>query len=186
MVADPLTLFMCSGIGDGAAAVLICSEKKARQLTMKPVWVKASKVVTALPDISQPICAIRAINAAYDQAGVGPSDLHVVEIHDASAPAELIHYENLRLCELGGTSALIRSGATDIGGRISVNPSGGLLSRGHPVGATGTAQIVELVQQLRGQSGHRQRQHAKVALAENNGGQIGTDAAVAAVTILCI
>jgi len=186
MVADPLTLFMCSGIGDGAAAVLICSEKKARQLTMKPVWVKASKVVTALPDISQPICAIRAINAAYEQAGVGPSDLHVVEIHDASAPAELIHYENLRLCEMGGTSALIRSGATDIGGRISVNPSGGLLSRGHPVGATGTAQIVELVQQLRGQSRHRQRQNAKVALAENNGGQIGTDAAVAVVTILCI
>ena len=186
MVADPLTLFMCSGIGDGAAAVLICSEKKARQLTMKPVWVKASKVVTALPDTNQPICAVRAINAAYEQAGVGPLDLHVIEIHDASAPAELIHYENLRLCEMGGTSALIRSGATDIGGRISVNPSGGLLSRGHPVGATGTAQIVELVQQLRGQSGQRQRHHAKVALAENNGGQIGTDAAVAVVTILCV
>lgn len=184
MVADPLTLFMCSGIGDGAAAVMVCSPKKARQLSMRPVWIKACAVVTALPDNSQPVCAVRAVNAAYEQAGVGPSDLHVVEIHDASAPAELIHYENLRLCEVGGTSLLIRSGATDLGGRISVNPSGGLLSRGHPVGATGTAQIVELVQQLRGQSGQRQRHHAKVALAENNGGQIGTDAAVAVVTIL--
>jgi acetyl-CoA acyltransferase len=186
MVADPLTLFMCSGIGDGAAAVMVCSEKKARQLSMKPVWVKACSIVTALADNSQPVCAVRAVNAAYEQAGVGPSDLHVVEIHDASAPAELIHYENLGLCELGGTSILIRSGATDLGGRISVNPSGGLLSRGHPVGATGTAQIVELVQQLRGQSGQRQRHNAKVALAENNGGQIGADAAVAVVTILSI
>jgi acetyl-CoA acetyltransferase len=186
MIADPLTLFMCSGIGDGAAAVLVCSEKKSRQLSMKPVWIKASAVVTAIPDSSQPVCAVRSVNAAYEQAGVGPSDLHVVEIHDASAPAELIHYENLQLCEKGGTASLIRSGATDIGGRISVNPSGGLLSRGHPVGATGTAQIVELVQQLRGQSGQRQRHEAKVALAENNGGQIGVDAAVAVVTILSI
>jgi acetyl-CoA acyltransferase len=184
MVADPLTLFMCSGIGDGAAAVLVCSEAKARRLGVRPVWIRASTVVTALPDPEAPLCAVRAIDAAYESAGIGPDEVHVAELHDASAPAELIHYENLRFCAPGATADLIRSGATDLGGRLSVNPSGGLLSRGHPVGATGAAQIVELVQQLRGQSGPRQRPDAKVALAENNGGQIGHDAAVAVVTVL--
>ena len=184
MVSDPLTLFMCSGIGDGAAAVLICSEAKMRRLGGQPVWIRASAVVTGLNDPTAPVPAVRAADAAYEQAGIGPDEIDVAELHDASAPAEMMHYENLRLCERGAAAALLRSGATDIGGRISVNPSGGLLSRGHPVGATGTAQIVELVQQLRGQSGPRQRPGAKVALAENNGGQIGDDAAVAVVTIL--
>lgn len=184
MVADPLTLFMCSGIGDGAAAVLLCSEGKARQLGVAPVWIRASTVVTAMNDETARVCAVRAVDAAYEQAGIGPADIHVAEIHDASAPAELIHYENLRFCAPGDAGRLIRSGATDLGGRISVNPSGGLLSRGHPVGATGAAQIVELTQQLRGRSGARQRPGAKVAMAENNGGQIGTDAAVAVVTLL--
>lgn len=186
MIADPLTLFMCSGIGDGAAAVLVCSAAKARQLGVRPVWIRASTVCTALPDAAAPLCAVRSVGAAYEQAGIGPEDIHVAELHDASAPAELIHYENLRLCPPGDTAQLIRSGATDLGGRISVNPSGGLLSRGHPVGATGTAQIVELVQQLRGQSGARQRPGAQVAMAENNGGQIGHDAALAVTTILSV
>jgi acetyl-CoA acetyltransferase len=110
--------------------------------------------------------------------------VHVVELHDASAPAELIHYENLGLCAPGDAPGLLRSGDTGIGGRVSVNPSGGLLSRGHPVGATGVAQIVELTQQLRGTAGARQRPGAKVALAENNGGQLAGDSAVALVTIL--
>ena len=184
MVADPLTLFMCSGIGDGAAAIVVCSSAKARRLGVKPVWVEASAVVTALIEDGAPVCAIRAVDQAYERAGIGPEDVHVAEIHDASAPAELIHYENLRLCEPGGAADLIRSGATDLGGRISVNPSGGLLSRGHPVGATGAAQIVELTLQLRGQAGARQRAGARVAMAENNGGQIGNDAAVAVVTLL--
>jgi acetyl-CoA acetyltransferase len=111
----------------------------------------------------------------------------VAELHDATAPAEVIHYENLGFCESGGGAIeLIRSGDTDIGGRISVNPSGGLLSRGHPIGATGAAQIIELTRQLRGRAGKRQRPDAKVALAENNGGQIAGDSAIAAVTILSI
>jgi len=186
MVADPLTLFMCSGIGDGAAAVLVCSAAKARQLCVRPVWIRASTVCTALPDVTAPLCAVRSVEAAYEQAGIGPEDIHVAELHDASAPAELIHYENLHFCPPGATAQLIRSGATGLGGRISVNPSGGLLSRGHPVGATGTAQIVELVQQLRGQSGERQRPGAQVAMAENNGGQIGHDAALAVTTILSV
>ena len=184
MVSDPLTLFMCSSIGDGGAAVFICSEDYAMKRDIRPVFMRASSIVSAKADGSGDLVAVRAANAAYEEAGIGPSDVHVVELHDASAPAELIHYGNLGLCAPGDAPKLIRSGDTDIGGRVSVNPSGGLLSRGHPVGATGVAQIVELTQQLRGTAGARQRPGAKVALAENNGGQLAGDSAVALVTIL--
>jgi acetyl-CoA acyltransferase len=184
MVSDPLTLFMCSSIGDGAAALFICSEEYAKNHDIRPVYIRASSIVSAKADGSGALVAVRAARAAYEEAGIGPEDVHVVELHDASAPAELIHYENLGLCAEGDAPKLIRSGDTDIGGRISVNPSGGLLSRGHPVGATGVAQIVELTQQLRGTAGARQRPGAKVALAENNGGQLAGDSAVALVTIL--
>lgn len=185
MVSDPLTLFMCSSIGDGASAIVICSAEFARKLGVKvPVYIKACSVVSATGIPGAELVAVSAARLAYEEAGLGPEDIHVVELHDASAPAELIHYENLGLCQPGEAGALIRSGATSIGGRISVNPSGGLLSRGHPVGATGAAQIVELTEQLRGQAGSRQRHGAKVALAENNGGQMSGDSAVALVTIL--
>ncbi|MPW21054.1 thiolase family protein [Paraburkholderia sp. CNPSo 3157] len=184
MVSDPLTLFMCSSIGDGGAAVFICSEHYAATRDIRPVFIRASSIVSAKADGSDELVAVRAAKAAYEEAGIGPSDIHVVELHDASAPAELIHYENLGLCAPGDAPGLIRSGDTGIGGRVSVNPSGGLLSRGHPVGATGVAQIVELTQQLRGTAGARQRPGAKVALAENNGGQLAGDSAVALVTIL--
>lgn len=184
MVSEPLTLFMCSSIGDGAAAIVVCSEAFARKHGIKPVFVDASSIVSApgVPDAE--LVAVTASRMAYEEAGIGPKDLHVVELHDASAPAELIHYENLGLCEPGGAMQLIRSGDTGLGGRISVNPSGGLLSRGHPVGATGAAQLIELTNQLRGRAGKRQRPGAKVALAENNGGQLAGDSAVAVVTIL--
>lgn len=183
-VADPLTVPMCSGIGDGAAALLLCSAEKARRLGARPVWVKACEVVSAMPDPASPICAVRATRAAYERSGIGPAELHVVELHDASAPAELMHYENLGLCRRGEAGALLRSGATALGGRVPVNPGGGLLSRGHPIGATGAAQIVEIARQLRGDAGARQRPGARVGLAENNGGQIGHDAAVAVATLL--
>ncbi|KXV13408.1 thiolase [Caballeronia megalochromosomata] len=184
MVSDPLTLFMCSSIGDGGAAVFICSEDFAAKHDIRPVYIRASSIVSAKADGSGELVAVRAAQEAYEEAGIGPEDVQVVELHDASAPAELIHYENLGLCAPGDAPRLIRSGDTGIGGRISVNPSGGLLSRGHPVGATGVAQIVELTQQLRGNAGARQRPGAKVALAENNGGQLAGDSAVALVTIL--
>lgn len=186
MVSEPLTLFMCSSIGDGAAAVVVCSAAYARRLGVLPVYLKACSIVSAPGVPGAELVAVSAARRAYEEAGLGPEDLHVVELHDASAPAELIHYENLGLCAPGGAGALLRSGATGLGGRISVNPSGGLLSRGHPVGATGAAQIVELTQQLRGQSGPRQRAGAKVALAENNGGQLAGDSAVALATILTV
>jgi acetyl-CoA acetyltransferase len=121
---------------------------------------------------------------AYEQAGVGPKDLGVIECHDASAPAELMAYESLGLCAKGEGGKLVDSGATRLGGRIPVNTSGGLLRKGHPIGATGIAQIVELTEQLQGRSGERQVENAKVALAHNGGGAIGIDAAAMCVTIL--
>ncbi len=186
MVSDPLTLFMCSSIGDGAAAAFLCSEAYARRLDTARVMIRASAVVSAEVEGERELVAVKAARKAYAQAGLGPEDVHVAELHDASAPAELIHYENLGFCAPGGAVELLRSGATALGGRLSVNPSGGLMSRGHPVGATGVAQIVELTQQLRGQAGARQRPGAKVGLAENNGGQLAGDSAVAVVTILSV
>jgi acetyl-CoA acetyltransferase len=121
---------------------------------------------------------------AYQEAGVGPDDLDVVECHDASAPAEIMAYESLGLCLKGEGGKLVESGATRLGGRLPVNTSGGLLRKGHPVGATGVAQIVELVEQLQGRAGARQVEGARIGLAHNGGGNIGTDAAAMCVTIL--
>jgi acetyl-CoA acetyltransferase len=121
---------------------------------------------------------------AFEQAALGPADLDVVECHDASAPAEIIAYESLGLCGRGEGGPMAGSGATRLGGRLPVNPSGGLLRKGHPVGATGIAQIVELVDQLRGRCGARQVDGASVGLAQNGGGSIGRDAAAMCVTIL--
>lgn len=185
-ISGPLRLPMCSAMSDGAAAIVMCSSKYASRLGhTNPVWVASSVMVSGFAAPSAPICATRASNEVYERAGIGAQDIHVVELHDAAAPAELIHYENLGLCGPGEGPELLRSGATDINGRVSVNPSGGLLSRGHPLAATGVAQLVELVHQLRGTAGARQREGAKVGLAENNGGQIGGDAAAAGAAILC-
>ncbi|SCU86952.1 putative thiolase [Cupriavidus necator] len=187
MISEPLTLQMCSSIGDGAAAVVLCSpEFLRRHETARPVWVGGSVIVSGSPDGSLEPCPQRATYGVYEQAGIDPLDLHVAEVHDASAPSELMYYESLGFCRPGEGPGLLRSGATDLNGRISVNPSGGLLSKGHPIGATGVAQLVELTQQLRGESGPRQRHGAKLALAENGGGQVGVDGATAVATILHI
>jgi acetyl-CoA acetyltransferase len=124
------------------------------------------------------------VREAYEKAGIGPEDLDLIECHDASAPAELAYYEEFGLCKVGEGGPLIDSGATQLGGRIPVNTSGGLLRKGHPVGATGLAQLTELVEQLRGQSGPRQVEGARVGMAHNGGGTIGTDAAAMCVTIV--
>ena len=183
-IADPLTLLMCSPIADGAAAVLTTSEEWARRRGSAYVHLAGSALVTGAGDGDEPTASTRASRRVYDKSGISPRDLHVVELHDASAPAELIHYEDLGLCAKGDGPSLLRSGETGINGRISVNPSGGLLSKGHPVGATGVAQIAELADQLRGRCGARQREGATVALADNSGGFIGSDAAVGVATIL--
>ena len=186
VISDPLTLPMCSPIADGAAAAILVSEDVAKALGCPNVEVRASKIVSANRDGADPVCAIRAGQQAYEQAALGPEDIHVAEVHDASAAAEIMLYERLGFAEPNRGVELLRRGVTSIGGRLPVNPGGGLLSRGHPVGATGIAQIVELTTQLRGGAGKRQRDRAKVALAECSGGEIGSDSALAAVTILAV
>jgi acetyl-CoA acetyltransferase len=186
-IAWPLTLLMCSPIGDGAAAVVVCSEDYARRRGIDPLRVRANVLVSGTdraPD--EPGAVERAAQRAFEQAGIGPDDLDVVELHDAAAPAELMTYEELGLCAPGDGPKLLASGDTALGGRLPVNTSGGLLSKGHPIGATGCAQLVELVDQLRGRAGGRQVDGARVALAENGGGFLGTDAAAMVVTILSV
>jgi acetyl-CoA acetyltransferase len=184
-ISGPLTLLMCSPIGDGSAAVVLCSEEAARRLGAETVRVRATALVSGrdrTPD--EPGAVERAVAKAYDMAGVGPEDLNVLEVHDAAAPAELMIYEELGLCGPGEGPKLLASGETALGGRVPVNPSGGLLAKGHPIGATGCAQLVELVDQLRGRCGARQVDGAQVALAENGGGFLGTDPAAIVITVL--
>jgi acetyl-CoA acyltransferase len=183
-ISAPLTLLMCSPIGDGAAALVVCSAEMARRLGAQ-VRVRACCLVSGRDrGPGEPGAVERAAHAAYEQAGVGAADLDVVELHDAAAPAELITYEELGLCGEGEGPALLASGATTLGGRLPVNPSGGLLSKGHPIGATGCGQLVELAEQLRDRCGQRQVAGARVALAQNGGGFLGTDAAAMVVTVL--
>jgi acetyl-CoA acetyltransferase len=172
MIAYPNTKLMCSVNVDGAAAAVLASERKARQLGMgRAVRVKASVLTSdpwqernlALPDVNT--CTRMAAKQAYEMAGVGPDELDLVELHDCFATAELVHYENLGLCGEGEAGKLIDLGETDLGGKIPVNVSGGLLSKGHPLGATGIANIYEVSTQLRGEADKRQVDGACVGLA---------------------
>jgi acetyl-CoA acyltransferase len=184
-ISPPLTLMMCSPIGDGAAAAVICSDKFARKAGVRqPVAVRASVMVSGRdrkPD--EPGAAERAAKRAYEVAGVGPKEIDVIEIHDAAAPAELMVYEDIGLCERGGGPAYFRTGDTRLGGKHVVNPSGGLLAKGHPIGATGIAQIVEICDHLRGRAGERQVKGARVGMTENGGGFLGRDAAAMSVHV---
>jgi acetyl-CoA acetyltransferase len=172
MVAYPNTLYMCCPTGDGAAAAILVSAEKARQLTTKPIKV-ACAVLTSDPyterDLTMPDVNTLTKNAAREasasKAGLGPKDLDLVELHDCFATAELLHYENLGLCGEGEAGRMIDENRTAIGGDIPVNASGGLLSKGHPLGATGVANIYEVVTHLRGQAGARQVEGAKVGMA---------------------
>lgn len=192
-IAYPNTLLMCCPTGDGAAAAILCSMDKARQYTTQPIKVAASVLTSdpytdrdlTLPDINT--LTRNAAKIAYEQAGIGPEDLSQVELHDCFATAELLHYENLGLCEEGMAGKHVASGAPWIGNRIPtkyqedvapfqdktyqpktktvVNASGGLLSKGHPLGATGVANIAEIVWHLRGQAGNRQVEGSKIGMA---------------------
>jgi len=183
MIAFPNTKLMCSVNVDGAAAAVVVSERKARALgTGRAVRVLASALRTdpwtprnlVMPDLNT--CTRNAAEAAYAEAGVGPEDLDLVELHDCFATAELLHYENLGLCGPGEAPRLLRDKVVWAGGRTPVNLSGGLLSKGHPLGATGVANITELVTQIRGEAGARQRPEARVGLAHVVG--LGSCAAV--------
>jgi acetyl-CoA acyltransferase len=181
MISYPNTKLMCSVNVDGAAAAIVTTEKKARELGLvgRAVKVRASILTSnpfserhfAMPDFSA-VSRLAAVQA-YEQAGVGPEAMDLVELHDCFATAELLHYENLNLCAEGEAGALIDSGATALGGRIPVNVSGGLLSKGHPLGATGIANLYEVATHLRGEAGQRQVEGARLGLTHVCGGGQG-------------
>ncbi|MEH6605096.1 MAG: thiolase family protein [Pseudomonadales bacterium] len=193
-ISYPMTLPMCAPIADGAAAAVVVSERKARELGINRCIRVRSSVLNSgwdYPptdesnlDDSAPQLTETVVQQAYGRAGIGPEDLSLIELHDASATSELMLYETLGLCAAGEGGALVESGATTLGGKIPVNPSGGLARKGHPIGATGLAQLAELTWQLRGDAGARQVPGAKVALAENGGGYIGDDVAAMVMTVL--
>jgi acetyl-CoA acyltransferase len=181
-VVGPLTVLMCSPLGDGAAAALIVSDAFARSRGLKGPRVDASVLISGRGDDHSMAPSIRRAAAqAYEMAGIGPEDVDLAEIHDAVAPAEIIIYEDLRFCAPGDGPKLIEDRVTWLGGKLPVNTSGGLLARGHPIGATGLGQIVEVVWQLQGKAGKRQVENCKVGLTQNGGGHIGFDLAAMAV-----
>jgi acetyl-CoA acetyltransferase len=187
-ISWPLTLPMCAPISDGAAAALLCSERALHRLGSRgAVRIRGAGLAAAsdrpADDLDRHV-AKRAAKLAYEQAGVGPEDINVAEVHDATSFAEILHTENLGFCARGEGGRFAEAGRTRLGGQIPINPSGGLVSRGHPVGASGLAQIFELVTQLRGEAGARQVSAARLAVAENGGGLKGYEEAAACVTVL--
>ena len=176
-VAGPFTLWHCCPTGDGSAAVILASDEVARRVRPGAVRIAASEVTSGkytngYRDMTTAELTVRGAKEAYEMAGVGPQDVSVAEIHDAFTIAELMYYEAFGFCGKGEAYGLLDSGATSLGGRIPVNPSGGLLSRGHPVGATGAAQAVEIVRQLEGRAGKHQVEGAKVGISHATGGGI--------------
>jgi benzoylsuccinyl-CoA thiolase BbsB subunit len=187
-ISDPITLLQCCRNASGAAAVVLASEDWAKRHGKKPIWIRGSGLASFIGDKQikdlTNFGGTRAASAmAYEMAGIGPEDIDIVELHDAFAPGELLHYEGLGLCPKGEGARLVADKATSLGGRIPVNVSGGLLSKGHPLGATGTAQFAELTWQLRGTAEGRQVTGAKIALAHSQGGT-SLEAGATAVTIL--
>jgi acetyl-CoA acetyltransferase len=185
MIADPLTMLSCCPTGDGAAAAVVVSERASQRIGRRRlVRVRATSLTsgavqpfaTGTFDIDR-----RAARGAYEMAGLDPGDVDVAEVHDAFTVTEVIHYEDLMLCAPGDAPRLIHDGETALGGSIPVSTSGGLLCRGHPLGATGLAQVVEITSQLRGEAGPRQVQGARIGLAHCVGGFLDGDACASAV-----
>ena len=184
----PLTLPMCAPISDGAAAAILVREDALHRFDRRrairvDASILAGGTARTIDEMDRHVCRIAA-RQAYEAAGIGPDDVSVAEVHDATAFGEIVQTENLGLCEPGQGGWLAESGATTLGGRVPVNPSGGLESKGHPIGATGLGQIYELVLHLRGEAGPRQVEGARVAIAENGGGFLGVEEAAACITIL--
>lgn len=189
-ITYPLTLPMCSPISDGAAAIILCSGERLSSLAIdksRAIRVLGSVVGAAQerpPEDQHNHIVTRIAQKLYERCSLGPDDVDVVELHDATAVGELLETENLGLCDIGRGGELALSGATQIGGRIPVNPSGGLESRGHPIAATGIAQLYELTKQLRGEAGARQVDNAHLGLQCNVGGFWGVEEASAHVALL--
>lgn len=175
-IAYPLKLLDCSLISDGAAAVILASEEKAKELKKRPIWIAGlglgtdSLSICNRKDLTTLSAAVHAARQAYEMAGVGPDDIDVACVHDCFTIAEIIAYEDLGLCKKGEGGRFIEEGQTYIGGKIPVNVDGGLKAKGHPVGATGVSMAVEIVKQLRGETGPRQVKGAEVGLTHNVGG----------------
>jgi benzoylsuccinyl-CoA thiolase BbsB subunit len=177
MIMDPLTTLQCCANSDGAAAVIVCPTSMAHKFSQKPVQVAASVLHMgnhdylwkdlAISDLTQ-----KGAKMAYEMAGVGPKDIDVCELHDAFCYCEIAHYEELGFCPIGEGGRFVEEGKADLTGQVAVNPSGGLLSRGHPVAATGVEQIAEIVWHLRGHAGQRQVQGAKIGMAHTLGGEV--------------
>lgn len=189
-VTFPLTLPMCSPISDGAAAIVVCNGDGLRRLgdrAARAVRVLSSVVQVGVdhphPERTRGIGHLAALRA-YEQASVSPDDIDVAEVHDATAMGEILNAEALMLVPWGDGGAAAERGEFSLGGRLPINPSGGLESKGHPIGATGIAQLHELVTQLRGEAGARQVESARLAIHENGGGLYGTEEAVVSVNIL--
>ena len=187
-IVFPLTRAMCAPLTDGAAAAVIANEeglqrlRSSRAVRIRGIGVSSSR--TRLFEDFEHHTARVAAGRAYEMAGISPKEVHVAEVHDASSFAEILQIENLEFCETGGGGRFTQSGATRLGGRIPINTSGGLISKGHPIAATGIIQLFELVQQLRGAAGKRQVAGAKIAIAENGGGWVGVEEAACVVTVL--
>jgi len=175
-VAEPLRLLLCSPVSDGAAAVVLCPLDQARRFTERPIKILGSGLATAPMALAHrsdltSLDAVRlAAERAYGMAGVGPGEIDVAEVHDCFSIAEICCIEALGFVERGHGGRAARDGTTALGGRIPVNTSGGLKSKGHPVGATGIAQAIEIVEQLRGTAGDRQVDGARIGLSQNMGG----------------
>lgn len=180
LVADPLRLFHCSPVSDGAACVILASEEKAKELSEDPVWIIGSGQASAAIGLydREDICTIEstvnAARAAYKMAGVTPKDIDFAEVHDCFTINEIISSEDLGFFKKGEGGKAVEEGLTSLDGEIPINPSGGLKAKGHPVGATGVAQAVEAVIQLRGKAGKRQVKDAEIGLTHNIGGSGGT------------
>lgn len=184
-IAEPLTLLMCSAIGDGAAAVIVAKSGTTPETGRPTVRIKASALAMGWTGAAHEMHTAEACaRLAYEEAGVGPEDIGVFEVHDAMAPGELLYYEELGLCGPGEAGALLDKGVTALEGEHAVNPSGGLSARGHPIGATGLAQVAELTWQMRGEAGDRQVSDCRFALAQNSGGWLEGESAACTVHIL--
>jgi acetyl-CoA acetyltransferase len=172
-VADPFGIYDCCPTGDGASAAIFCNEEIASQLGKKKVYMVGSSLVSGsydTRDMTSFDSNLRAVEEVYKMAGLGPADVDVIELHDCFTSAELVHTEDLGFCPKGEGGSFIAEGNTQINGKVAINPSGGLLSKGHPLGATGVAQVAEVVWQLRGEAGQRQVADAKVGMTHTAGG----------------
>ena len=183
-VAFPLTRMMCAPIGDGAAAAIICSKKKAARFTTQPIWIGASVLGSgkASSDMEDTLTK-RLAPKAFNAAGISPEDIDVIEVHDATSPSEIITLIEMGFCPGEDAPKWIDEGYLEIHGRLPTNTSGGLASKGHPIGATGLGQVYEIVQQLRGTAGKRQVENPKIGMTHNGGGILGVDAAAMAIHI---